>query len=278
MEFLILTFICVLVITLIFIKKNTKKKTKETQLTGISFITQLKSLITLVQQHRGQTSAWLNGDVKVERKLMEIKSSIQFIIKQLHITSINTNDRWIGFYDHWQRLLLLKNKTSVDNSFDQHCLLIKNLAYLIEDIADNHFLTADYCSELPNIGYTWRELVMSTENIGQSRAIGTSVSVQKKCSSVDNIRLNFLSENINKVTINTLNNLSYLPNEAEQHKKLVNIATNKVKELTETISQELINTTEITLDNKEYFTLATATIASFDNIFDHQVAQLSKVI
>lgn len=278
MEFLILTFICVFVITVIFIKINKKKRTTESQLMGINFITQLKSLITLVQQHRGQTSAWLNGDVKVERKLMEIKSSIQFIIKQLHITPINKNDRWIGFYDHWQRLLLLKNKTSVDNSFDQHCLLIKNLAYLIEDIADNHFLTADYCSELPNIGYTWRELVMSTENIGQSRAIGTSVSVQKKCSSVDNIRLNFLSENITKVTINTLNNLSYLPNEAEQHKKLVNIATNKVKELTDTISQEFINTTEITLDNKEYFTLATATIASFDNIFDHQVAQLSTII
>ena len=278
MEFLILTFICVFVITVIFIKINKKKRTTESQLIGINFITQLKSLITLVQQHRGQTSAWLNGDVKVERKLMEIKSSIQFIIKQLHITSINKNDRWIGFYDHWQRLLLLKNKTSVDNSFDQHCLLIKNLAYLIEDIADNHFLTADYCSELPNIGYTWRELVMSTENIGQSRAIGTSVSVQKKCSSVDNIRLNFLSENINKISINTLNNLSYLPNEAEQHKKLVNIATNKVKELTDTISQEFINTTEITLDNKEYFTLATATIASFDSIFDHQVAQLSTII
>ena len=278
MEFIILIFICALVVALLLIKKNKKKNTTKSQLVGINFITQLKSLITLVQQHRGQTSAWLNGDKRVEKKLMEIKADIQLIINQLHVSSINKSERWIGFYDHWQRLLLLKNKTSVDNSFDQHCLLIKNLAYLIEDTADNHFLTADNCSELPNIGYTWRELVMSTENIGQSRAIGTSVSAQKKCTSVDNIRLNFLCENINKVAINTLNNLSYLPSETTQHKKLVNTAMNKVKELTETISQELTNTTKITLDNTEYFNLATKTIASFDDIFDHQVAQLSTII
>ena len=277
MDYIILSFICVLVILLMFYTIHKNKRTKKHQIIGIHFVTQLKTLITLIQHHREQTSAWLNGDIQVERKITEIKDNSQVIIKQLN-NDLDKNERWIGFNDHWQRLLLFKNKTSVDNNFDQHCLLIKNLAYLIEDLADNHFLTADYFTELSDIGFTWRELIMSTESIGQSRTIGTNVSAQKTCSNIDNIRLNFLSDTINKIAIATLNNLSYLPNEAEHHNKLVNTAINKVKNLTNTISQELINTTKITIDNKEYFTLASLAITSFDNIFDHQVAQLFQKI
>lgn len=259
-------------------KKRNKAKMKSSQLMGIEIITELKAVISLVQQHRGLSSAWLNGENNVESKLADLKHEIQRIINRLHLTPINQSERWIGFSDHWKRLLILKNKPSAANSFEQHCLLIKNLTYLLEDMADSHYLTADYCNALPNIGYTWRELIVSTENIGQSRAIGTGVCVQNNCSSVDKIRLNFLTETMIKVTNETLQQLSHLPEESANHINLVQLATSKLEKLITTINQELINATTININHQEYFTLASEVLKSFDDIFEHQIKQLSKAI
>jgi hypothetical protein len=278
MGLLITISLIIFVVVVFMIKQRNKGKIRSSQLVGIHIISQLKSLISLVQQHRGLTSAWLNGDVKVEPKLMELKRSIQSISNLLHETSINSSERWIGFSDHWQRLLKLRNKPSVANSFEQHCLLVKNLAYLLEDTADNYFLTADYFNDLPNIGFTWRELIVSAENIGQSRAIGTGVSAQKYCSSVDKIRLNFLTETMNNVTLETLSHLSFLPNESAKHKQLVSAATLKIEQLIKTITQELVNTNSISINHQQYFTLASSTMQCFEEIFDHQIKQLAKTI
>jgi hypothetical protein len=89
---------------------------------------------------------------------------------------------------------------------------------LLEDTAENAHLTADFLPELANIGYVWRELIIATESIGQSRAIGAAIAVQKSCSSVDKIKLNFLIQTMKNLTADTLKNLSYLPDESNSHR------------------------------------------------------------
>ncbi|XPF94354.1 hypothetical protein ACM9HF_20455 [Colwellia sp. RE-S-Sl-9] len=278
MGYFFITAICLLAICILIIKRFNKNKIKKTQLLGISYITQLKPLISLVQQHRGLSSAWLNGDITVKPKITSLQKQIANMIKDLKKTELHTNERWVSFNDHWQRLLNLKTKPSVANSFEQHCLLVKNLSYLLEDTSETYLLTAEYCNGFPNIGYTWRELIISTENIGQARAIGTSVCVQKVCSSVDKIRLNFLTENMKKITTNTLHKLHYLSDEVDQHDDYINAATLKMEDFTQVISNDLVNSPTIAIDHQRYFALATSTIAAFDDIFYHQVEQLKKLI
>lgn len=278
MGYFFISAICLLVVCILIIKRFNKNKIKQTQLLGIGYITQLKPLISLVQQHRGQSSAWLNGDLTVKPKITSLQKQIGNIINDIKKTELHTNERWVSFDDHWQRLLNLKTKSSVANSFEQHCLLIKNLSYLLEDTSETYLLTAEYCNTFPNIGYTWRELIIATENIGQARAIGTSVCVQKVCSSVDKIRLNFLTENMQKITANTLHKLHYLSDEVDQHDDYINAATLKMEDFTQVISNDLVNSPVIIIDHQRYFALATSAIAAFDDIFYHQVEQLKKLI
>lgn len=278
MEHLFISAIALFIISVFAIKKFKTNKVKTSQLKGINYISQLKPLISLVQQHRGLTSAWLNGDESVSSKRVTIQKDIKQIIHLLNTHDLKMNERWMSFCDHWQRMLAFKIKPSVSNSFDQHCSLIKNLSYLLEDTSEAYFLTSEHHNGFPNIGYAWRELVVLTENIGQARAIGTGVSVQKHCSSVDKIRLNFLAENMKKITTDTLDGLHYLPDEIDKHNNYIKIAKMKIEELTLVIAKDLVNTADITIKNQDYFALATTTISTFDDIFYHQVEQLKRLI
>lgn len=258
-----------------FLKQSKVNKSKKLQQLGLVYIGQIKKVITLVQQHRGLTAAWLNGDNKVQTKLVVLKQQISQEMKTLEDSIVSKNERWSGFVDHWQRLLQLNNKPSVANSFEQHTMMIRNLAYLLEDTAEKSHLTADYLPELKNIGYVWRELVLATESIGQSRALGTGIAAQQFCSSVDKIRLNFLMQTMIKITEHTLQRLSYLPDEKYKHTELVRKATEKMNQLIQVISHELVNARKINIDNNSYFDLATETMKQMNDIFEHQVKQLN---
>jgi len=232
MEHIFIIVVGLFIIIAFSIRVAKRSKIKKSQLQGITYITQLKPLISLVQQHRGLTSAWLNGDENVKPKLVNLQNEIKQVIHLLNKTDLQANERWMSFYDHWQRMLEFKIKPSVSNSFDQHCSLIKNLSYLLEDTSETYFLTSEHHKGFPNIGYTWRELIVLTENIGQARAIGTGVSVQKQ----------------------------------------------KIQELTLVIAKELVNSTDITIESQDYFSMASNTISAFDDIFYHQVDQLKRLI
>ncbi|MGJ8692615.1 MAG: nitrate- and nitrite sensing domain-containing protein [Thalassotalea sp.] len=272
------SLVVLLFTTMVFIKQKRQRHKKQTQLQGITLIGQLKQLITLVQQHRGLTSAWLSGDSKVKTKLVVLKQQISQVIKSLEITQVQQNERWIAFVDHWPRLLQFNNLTSVGNSFDQHTMMIRNLAYLLEDTAEHSFLTAEYIPALPNVGYVWRELVLATENIGQSRALGTGVAAKSLCSSVDKVRLNFLTQTMTKITEHTLQNLSFLPEEQSVHRQLIASTSVKMNQLITTITNDLVNASKVIVDNGLYFELATETMKAMNDIFDHQIKQLNNII
>lgn len=278
MIIVILTIFVLLLVSAFLYSHHKNSQQVKTQRQGLKRIREIKKLITLVQKHRGLTLAWLNGDNSIEVQLNNLKKDINSLNNFVLQTDICHNDRWISYYDHWQRLLTTKLGQSLLNSYDQHCLMVKNLSYLLEDTAENHLLTADYITDMPNIGYAWRELIVTVENIGQSRAIGTGVTAKKHCSSVDKIRLNFLTLNMGKISRNTFDKLSYSPDEKIKHETLLNLAKNKMDNLIKTIQEQLINSTHVEIDHHHYFKLATDTIEEFDNIFEHQMKQLSKAI
>jgi len=253
-----------------------KKGQREIQCQGLEDICQLKALIGLIQQHRGLTAALLNGDEQVKPKLEALRRIIND--KQTHLanTQVQYSERWAAYTDHWQRLLQFNQHSCPDNSFEQHTTMIKNLAYLLEDTAELSYLSADYLPALNNIGYVWRELILTTENVGQSRAIGTGVATQKTCSSVDKIRLNYLIQTLNQTSEVTIQQLSSLPQEQQTHAKLVNNASTKLKQLTQVMTNELVEAQPVTINNQHYFELATKTMSELNEIFNHQVRQLKQ--
>jgi hypothetical protein len=255
------------------------KKQKKLQKQGLVNIAHLKRLISLVQTHRGLSSAWLNGDESKRTALQAIKQQVHVEIEALTSQpSIQATSRWVGFLDHWGRLNKKDNQRNPDNSFKQHTQLVANLLYLLEDEAEHSHLNAICLPKLPNIGFVWRELVVTTETIGQSRAIGTGVATSRICSSVHKIRLSFLQQNIQKTMNETLSKLSSLQAFTDKHTELLKIASAKMEVLSKTIEDELIGTATIKINQDDYFALATDIIKALDDIFDNQMQQIEQTI
>lgn len=270
--------VCLIFILFMVVKaKINRHKLIAKQSAGLSYIKKIRNIILFTQQHRGLSSAWLNGDTSVKAKLDELKAGVKTQRDFLQMTPIEQTERWQSFIDHWQRLTQNAH-ISVDNSFEQHTAMIKNLIYLVEDTAENYHLTMDHITELPKVGYVWRELVLASEGVGQSRAIGVGVATQKMCSSVNKIKLNFLIQNMEISTKHMLGELSCLDQEQREHGQLTQGAIHKVNELINTIKNELVSPTKVSINNTDYFELASNTIEAINAVFDHQIRQLEFVI
>lgn len=275
-------YITILVLNILFavlVHHYKIKKQKDLQLKGLVNISHIKALISLIQSHRGLSSAWLHGDESKKNALLVLEqkasSEINYLKEQ---TEIIKNSRWGAFADHWGRLVRLDSSRDPSNNFKQHTQLVANLLYLLEDEAEHSRLHAMALPAFESVGFVWRELVTTTESIGQSRAIGTGVATSKYCSSVDKIRLSFLQENIQKTMNETLAQLSSLPDFTTRHTQLLKIATTKIEFFTKTIEDELITANEITINQDDYFALATDSISSLDDIFSLQMEQIKRII
>ncbi len=278
MELLIILVVFVLLCASFYLLFHKPNHIKKQQKSGLAFIILIKKLIGAAQQHRGYTAAWLSGDKQVTSQLNQCKQQIAAITAQLSQSDIKKGDRWLGFCDHWQRLLKFNENTSPENSFEQHNMMIRNLAYFLEDTAEQYYLTADYIDGFEHIGYVWNELVLATESIGQSRALGAGVAVKKHCSSVEKIRLNFLSQNIEQVTNNILQQLSYKEESKVAHQQLVANASTQMKTLVSTIVTQLVSAPDITIEQQSYFNLATETLQQLNLIFEHQIEQIDSMV
>ena len=101
MEFII-TVSCLLAAIIFIVKRRNTKITQELQQQGVIYIGTIRNIITCVQQHRGLSVAWLNGDTKASVKLTILKQKISGEMKFLDVTFVSKNERWIAFVDHWR--------------------------------------------------------------------------------------------------------------------------------------------------------------------------------
>lgn len=280
MEIYLINLILVTLIIIFILSNRFKVNTiKEKQKHGLHNLLHLKNLISLTQVHRGLSSAWLNGDNTKKPSLIATEKKIRGVVRTLETAEVlSETSRWQSFTDHWSRLTNKSVNANSNDSFNQHTSLIANLLYLLEDEAERSVLNASHLLELPNIGYVWRELLVTTENIGQSRALGTGVATTQYCSSVDRIRLAFLQKHIVETTNSTLIKLSSLDNTANEHNKLINNAKIKIDAFSNTLKNELIEVRTITINQDVYFELASECMKSLDDIFELQVNQVSELI
>jgi hypothetical protein len=272
----ILIFVIILAVVIHYYKV---KKQKELQIKGVESLAHIKLLISLVQTHRGLSSAWLNGDKSKIAQLHAIKQQISTETDSLTmLASTYHSSRWTSFSEHWERLNRDDDDRDIDNNFTQHTQLIANLLYLLEDEAERSHLTAIFLPQLPHIGYVWRELAGATEVIGQSRAIGTGVATNQVCSSVHKIRLSFLQQNIQKTINEILAKLSSLNSFTYRHNELLKEAHSTMEFLNQAIAQEFIDSDKISINQDEYFSLATDSIKALDSVFYHQIEQVKHVV
>jgi hypothetical protein len=276
MNLYLIVVLLIFILVSFYLKLRLSNKNRvKIQRQGLLNIKGLKQLICFIQQHRGMTAAYLNGKKEVLPKITLIRRDIQENIKKSEITFSKDNERWQGFLDHWQRLGTGSVGSSADNSFDQHTQLIRNLLYLLEDEAEKGLLFSQFLPQFPQAGYVWREVIGVTEVVGQARAIGVGVATQKICSSTDNIRLSFLQQQMSEVIKTVLHQLYCLPQYLDEHNRLIKITQDLTEVFLSTVDQDFLSADKITLDQQVYFEQASLVIQSIDDVFQHQLMQIS---
>lgn len=252
---LLLLLVGVLVFLALFIR-HSKRLREHLFMQGIHYIKPLRLLLTNVQRHRGMTTGYINGNLQAKA---EIEATSLLVEQNLqHIKSFGSwminNTKWTSLVDHWARLGKAYEQCDADNNFRQHNILIANILYLIEDVAEEHGL-------LKNSGGSsdtdWRHLLSIAEYIGQARALGMGVAIKGECTNVLRVQLNHLRH---KIACNIE------PSWPEK-------ARTEINYLLLCIDTKLV-VDQPSIQAAEYFNLATRCIEHVLEQFDQQIDQL----
>ena len=193
MELLIAASLIVLAVIVLAIRTPWQNPARRAD--GLQLLKGLRQLLEHLQQHRGLSTGYLGGDRSLKPKVDQTRASIHADLHNLDTFSLSCHERWESFTDHWSRLERSSLSLPVGDNIKQHNQLIANMLQLIEDIAAHHnllFVThpGDGVSTL------WRELLYTTEWLGQARALGTGIAATGQSTGVERIRLGFLCERI----------------------------------------------------------------------------------
>jgi len=223
---------------------------------GIKYIKPLRLLLTNVQRHRGMTTAYINGDLQAKAEIDAISLMVDKTFQQIESFGdwMLINSKWSSLLDHWARLSKAYEQADADNNFRQHNILIANILYLIEDVADEHYLLKNSTS---NTDTDWRHLLSIAEYIGQARALGMGVAVKGECTNILRVQLNHLRH---KIACNIE------PSWPEK-------ARNDINFLLFCIDTKLVVDVP-SIPAAEYFQLATRCIEHVLEQFDQQISQL----
>lgn len=247
------------VVLLLFLAWSMKRKKQEEEHLfelGIEYIKLLRSFLTQLQQHRGLTTGYINGNHIIFPDIENVRRRITSIIEDIHINGlwVRDNVKWSSMVDHWSRLSTTYLQGDADNNFKQHNILIANLLYLIEDLADAHHLARMGGGTLDT---DWRYLLSIAEYIGQARALGTGVAARGECTSVMRIQLSHLRNKIaGSIEV-------AWPDKSRQ----------EIKNLLACIECQLM-IDKPSISATDYFTLATRCIDQVLEQFDRQIDNL----
>ncbi|OZY85809.1 hypothetical protein CBP51_01820 [Cellvibrio mixtus] len=244
------------VVLLIVSLQRRRRQASKLFVQGIGYIKILRSLLTYIQQHRGLTTGFINGNSAAKQDIEALEQKIKYTMGDVAAAGewMRNNVKWSSLVDHWSRLSVLYLQGDADKNFKQHNVLIANLLYLIDDVADVHHLTKVTGDAMDT---DWRYLLSIAEYIGQARALGTGVAAKGECSSVLRIQLNHLRNKIASSIDTTWPEQS----RTEIHHLLHCIETQLVVD-------------RPSIQAADYFKLATRCIEHVLNQFDRQVDRL----
>ena len=177
--------------------RSTARRRQRRQLLGLERLRALAQLLLHIQQHRGLSSGLLNGSSELEQQIEPLQRRVSRDISDLNSGDdwMERCERWQSVLDHWQRLANHFRDKKPEDNLREHNNLIQSILFVIDDMAQAHELQLLGQRQRP-LQLLWRELLTTTEYIGQARAIGTGIAAVGHCDSVARIRLNYLSQKI----------------------------------------------------------------------------------
>ncbi|AAK81609.1 methyl-accepting chemotaxis protein [Clostridium acetobutylicum] len=279
----------VAILTFLINQLNNDVTVSDKQIKGLNYINETTLLLKHVQQHRGLTLMFINGNVTVKDKIIakeaEVKSDITAINKlnEEYKTKIDVNDEWNNIKNDWSLLKIEDTKYKGKEVIDKHIVLINKIMQLNYDISDRSNLVLEKkIDRFYLVDTIVNRLPMVAENMGLARGVGAGAAAKKSITSEEKSKLLYLSQAATNNLNSSIRGMDIVYKTMPELKEKLSSETTKVfgssKSLINIINNELLNKSEITIDSEEYYNTATKTVEDIYSLIGNESSELMNAL
>lgn len=256
---------------------------------GTQYSSAVRFLLEHVQQHRAISIAFVSGDTSFQEKFVnkqkEIIADIQ-TMEQLDAqlgSVLKTAQEWSQLKGQVHDLLQTATALNARQLYERHTQIAANILQYLSYIADTSNLILD-----PDLdSYYLMDVVVNqlptlAETIGQTRAIGITVTAQKSRSENERTALMkraVLAESRYSAVQQAFEKVvRYSPQLQAQVETIGKNSAEVTKQFLTVLDQQIINTPVVTMSSSDYYDVATRTISATFAAYDQTMPVLTELL
>ena len=260
----------------------------ENESKGVTYLQSARMPMQYIQQHRGMTAAYLNGASEFKSRIMSKRRDVDKYLAQLQQTEnelgevLQTKGSTGKLVRQWETIKANSLNQKASEAIKAHSKLVADILTLMVKVADNSEITLD-----PKLDsyYVGAALVSSLpnlmENMGQARAVGSSIAAKGEFSQESYVKISVLLSNINNYATQLAAGLAAAVAENDVIKRdlgrMIEANNKAVSEMKHLLQDELIKPEKITISSDKVFNTATHAINGSYKLFDAMAPELSKI-
>ncbi|AKH20086.1 methyl-accepting chemotaxis protein [Sedimenticola thiotaurini] len=255
---------------------------------GLAYIKAVRQPIEHLQQHRGMTSAFLNGAENfrdpIQRKRVDVDQAMAALLAMDREQGalLDTGDRVIELMDRWERIKSSSMEQTTAVAIQSHTELLADMIGLISHVADASEITLDSQLDTYYLGdAVVNNLINLTENMGQARALGSGAAAVGMLDEQAYVRLAVLADSINSYAKRSDAGLAAAirGNGSLDEKLSGPVAANSrsIARMQSLLKEVLVNPIQVEVDEKTVFDTATVAITGSYQLYDAIAAELDRL-
>jgi len=260
---------------------------KESQ--GFNYIKMVRLPLEHIQQHRGMTNAYLNGDQSFRERLLAKREDVDKDLAALQEMdreeggALQTSGQIQEIQRQWDRIKAESLNMAPADSLKTHTDLISDLIALIGQVGFNSKISMDQDNDRYFLGdMLTNHLPQLVESMGQARALGAGGAAAGHLAQDKLIRLGVLMNEMK----HSIDDLSKNAKRAIENNRGIDATlpaamqktNDAVNDLEKLLRTNLLEAEKITIDSKTVFDTATKSISTSYNLYDVVIPVLNKLL
>ncbi len=256
---------------------------------GLTYLKITRLPIEHIQQHRGMTSAYLNGNQGFHDRILQKRHDVDQHLANLQATdeelggALATAGRLQEILSQWEAIKDNSLNTTSADSLKTHNALVARLFDLMSHVADTSEITLNPTLDSYYLGNALvHRLPNLTENMGLARALGSSAAATDTLNQTTYTKLAVFIENIHNYNNNLRKGLAaafdYNPQLGKTLSSQVKANDEAITQLATLLRQNLLDADPITISSDAVFSTATQAITKTYALFDTIVPQLDTLL
>lgn len=246
---------------------------------GLAYLKIARLPIEHIQQHRGMTSAYLNGNKDFQGRIMQKRGDVEKHLASLAAIdkklggSLGTDNRLQAILSQWKTIQNNSLSGTPGDNIKAHNALIADILGLMSRVADTSEITLDPALDSYYLGDALiNRLTNLTENMGQARAVGSGAAAAGKFTPAAYTKLAVLAENIKNHNHDLGKGLDAVFDFNPELKKVlgsqVQANNEAIKKMETMLRDDLLDVDAISVSSDIVFDTATQAISKTYGLFD----------